>query len=505
MPARFVYDKTKSNFLRAESGYYLILSHSPLPVQRAFEKALFTKSFHGHYSPLGFLAEFLTAKFVGTRGGFWKWRQITAVALLATTLFVLVRNTGSALGVCRLKASLGGIGLTALLVYQPQMRDFVSWPFMSLHILWLIFTLLTLFCLVQSVRFPIQRWWPWLTVVAAYASINVVGLGLATIAAAVTVMAGMWLTARKLPSTGVSKLALPLACLSGLGIIHAILMLKLPPGEQGIQGTPWQFASFVEETLGFVANFTFATLRNLFSTGQPISPPWQNASDWPYGVLILLGFAALVSSALVRVVKEPTLRNQTRLIIQSFSSMCFLTIVALASFRLWHEPSLQGFRDYLNGPRYLVPSAFSLVGVMSEVLFIFASAPIFLNAFVNVSLVFCAISGNLQYAANVYPKVAPRSMYSHAHAWQSILAMARECRNRGLAIPNVPLGILTQEFVAWDLKRFEPLLRADLNIPQETTLQFIEWTGRIRDLPPEYSQDVPSLGEVQKKVGLKPE
>src|ERR1700738_3988390 len=62
----FVYHHTQSNFLRAESGWYLWLSHSTPAVQRDFEKILLTKSISGHYAPLGFLAEFATAKLVGT-------------------------------------------------------------------------------------------------------------------------------------------------------------------------------------------------------------------------------------------------------------------------------------------------------------------------------------------------------------------------------------------------------------------------------------------------------
>ena len=78
-----VYRHTQSNFLRAESGWYLLVSHSTPAVQHNFEKALLTKSFRGHYAPFGFLAEFVTSKLVGTHAGYWKWRQITVLALMA--------------------------------------------------------------------------------------------------------------------------------------------------------------------------------------------------------------------------------------------------------------------------------------------------------------------------------------------------------------------------------------------------------------------------------------
>ena len=79
--------------------------------------------------------------------------------------------------------------------------------------------------------------------------------------------------------------------------------------------------------------------------------------------------------------------------------------------------------------------------------------------------------------------------------------MAQECQKANLAIPNVPLGALTQEFDDWDLKVFEPLLRADLKAPPGTTLQFVDWPGATEELPSKY-RDLPSLSEVKKRLGL---
>ena len=80
--------------------------------------------------------------------------------------------------------------------------------------------------------------------------------------------------------------------------------------------------------------------------------------------------------------------------------------------------------------------------------------------------------------------------------------MASECQRANLAIPNVPLGALTQEFNTWDLKLFEPLLRADLKSPPGTNLQFVEWTDLMNELP-EYDRNVPSLPEVRHRLQLR--
>jgi hypothetical protein len=493
----FVYHHTQSNFLRAESGWYLFLSQSTAAVQHDFERDALTKSFSGHYTPFAFLAEFATAKLIGTHAGFWKWRQISVLALLATLLFLFARNSASALQLSRAKASLSAAGLTAILIFQPQMRDFVAWPFMILQLLWLLFTMGALLGLVQMVRRPTETLWPWLATIGAYASLHCLGLGIVTVAATGAALAGSWLATRRRPSSEAPKITVPLLTMIALAIIHAAFMLKFRADE--IAPLPgWHPTSFLMAALNFIPNFAFATLRSLFSTSEPPPSAWQSTQDWPYGLAILLAFGFLVSFAFLRVLREPTVRNRVRFILQTFASISFVMMIALIAIRQWQEPSPQGFVDYLAGPRYLIPSTFALAGVMAELLFLFASAPILLSAILYVGLMVCAIAGNLQYAANIYPKVKPNSVISHASAWRSVVEMARECQKAGLPIPNVPLGALTQEFYDWDLKRFEPLLRADLKAPLGTSLQFVTWT----EMPDGYYRDVPSLVEVQKKLQL---
>jgi hypothetical protein len=493
-----VYRHTQSNFLRAESGWYLFLSHSSPVVQHNTEKDFWTTSFNGHYAPLAFLAEYETAKLVGTHGWFWKWRQITVLALLATILFLFVRNSGCALQLSRLRASLSATGLTAILIFQAQMREFIAWPFMGMQLFWLLFSMIALLALVQMAASPGQTLWPWVAAGAAYASLHFLGLGLATVAATVAVLAGTWFGTPHRTSSYASKFAVPLLSMIALTALHGVLMLKLSPTNAFIS-SPGQFTPFLGASLSFIPNFALATLRGIFSAGQPTPGEWQSTPHWLYGLAVLLGFGFLVAFAFLRFLREPTMRNRTRFVLQTFTSVAFVTIIALTSVRVWREPHLR-FADYLTGSRYLIPSSFALAGLIADLLFVLASAPLLLGGILNAGLAAYAIVGNLQYAANVYPKENPRSMISHSAAWKSIVAMARECQRAGLAIPNVPLGALTQEFDDWDLKVFEPLLRADLKVPPETNLSFIAWPGLTNKLPDEYNRNVPSLGEVRKKL-----
>ena len=497
-----VYHHTQSNFLRAETGWFLFLSHSTPAVQHDSEKALLTGSFHGHYAPLGLLAEFESAKLVGTHASFWKWRQITLLALLGTMTFLFVRNSGYAFQLSQLRANFAAVGLTAILIFQGQMREFVAEPILMLQLCWLLFTVVSLLGLVQMARHPAKAVWPWVAAGAAYASLQFLGLGMATVAGTAAALAGLWFATRRRAPSDASKLTVPLLSIIALTALHGICVVKLARPETIVPSASWEPTQFLMASLVYIPNFAWATLRGLFSTGLPALSTWLSVQYWPYGLAILLGFGFLVTFAFSRFRKEPTVRNRTRFILHTFASVSFLALIALTSAREWHEPSPHGFADYLTGSRYLIPGSFSLAGLIGELFFVFPSAPIFAGAILNVGLAVCAIFGNLHYAKNIYPKVFPRSMISHAHAWQAVVAMAGECQRANLPIPNVPLGALTQEFIDWDLKLFAPLLRADLKAAPGTSFQFVEWTDLMNALPNEYNRDVPSLSEVRKRLKL---
>ena len=497
-----VYRHTESNFLRAESGWYLYLSHSAPFIQHGFEKALLTKSFYGHYAPLGFLGEFATAKLAGTHAWFWKWRQITALALLATVLFLAVRQSGFALELSRVNSSVAAAGLTALLIFQALMRDFVAWPFMILQLFWLLFSLLALMSLVQMAQRPSEKTWAWCAAAAAYASLQFLGLGIATVAATAAGMAGLWwLIRRSTPMDG-ARITVPLLSLIAITTVHALVTLEFPHAEIVAASPPWRPLPFLMATLAFIPNYLFAILQSLFDASRLTLNGWASAQAWPYGVVILLGFGFFLGHSFCRCRRDCTARNRTRFILRTFATVSFLMIIAMMAFRQWRDPSPEEFALHLVAPRSLIPGTFALAGIFADLLLLVASAPVLLNAILNLAVGVCAIIGNLNFAANGYPKAFSKSMISHKRAWQSVVAMARECRSADLAIPDVPLGTLTQEFYDWDLKLFEPLLRADLNLPEGTSLNMTPWTAFVGESPEEYRRQVPSLAKVRTRLQL---
>ena len=497
-----VYRGTASNFLRAESGWFLLLAHSAPEVQRSFAKTVLTKNHYGHYTPMAHLAEFETAKLAGTSGAFWKWRQITVVALLATALFQFGRVSGAALGLTRVQAPFSAAALTALLVFQVQMREFVAWPFMVMQLLWLLFSVLALLCLVRMAQSPEETKWPWLAPAAAYVSLHFLGLGIATVAATAAAMTGLWLAWPRAAALPGIKFAKPLLSLLGIAGLHAIAMQSFMRAAPVVPPPEWKPAAVLTESLGYIPNVFLAALRNLLSTTHSGPGPGQIGQDWPYGVAILLAIALLVSAAFFRAVKEPTVANQHRFLLHSFASTLFLTIVALLSIRQWLEPSPNGLADYLSGSRHLIPVSFALLGIVTELFLLVTWLPVFSGVMLHLGVGVCAVVAHFNFAAHVYAKASPRLMISHKSAWHSIVAMARECRQAGLAIPNVPLGELTQEFGDWDLKLFEPLLRSHLKLPPETNLELVPWSDVGNAPADNYSRQVPSLAQVKKRLNL---
>jgi hypothetical protein len=177
----------------------------------------------------------------------------------------------------------------------------------------------------------------------------------------------------------------------------------------------------------------------------------------------------------------------------------FLTNVPLIAVRQWSEPSPNQFVDYLSGPRYLIPASLVLVGFLFELFRAIASLR---GALLNAALGLCVVAGHLHFAARIFPNLAPGAMISHDRAWRSIIAMANECQSAGLAVPNVPLGQLTQEFSDWDLKLFEPLLRSDLKMSPETNLSMAPWSEFENGSQDEYARKVPALTDVRRRLRL---
>lgn len=493
-----VYHGTAENFLRAESGWYLMIANSEPALQRQVLRGFFTGAFNGHYTPIANAAELVTAKFVGTRAHFWKWRAIMLVALLGATFFVVAREVADAFGLRSSNCQLSAAALAAVLIFEAPMRELVGWPFMSLQLWWLIFTTGALLCVVRFARQPDQPRWLWSGAAAAYAALHCLGLGIATVAATLVALSAVRLANQNSRALPWRKVITPLGCLLLVAMIHGILMVRLlvPAADPSATAKRLNVAFFTD-ALGFVARLFLRTIEGMLSAGQP-SGSAVFRYDWTLGLALLAGFLALVLASFRRAVTNPGMTNTLRLALKAYGCVSFVAITAMVIFREQHGGWTAGFGYYLASGRYLVPAAFGLLAVSLSFLLAPTRRPR-VAAVSRLGLATVVIAANIYYAAKVQPQVAPRTVIAHGKAWRSIVSMARECLAAGVPIPNLPISDLT-DLDGSELKEFEPLLRADLQLPASVTLPFAPMQDVRQDADAAYLTKVPKLRAVQKLV-----
>lgn len=128
------YRHTPIALLRGEAGWYQTKAHAPVEEQRHLEHFFLTRSLKGHYLPIGFWSDFRFTKWAGMREPVWRARQIMVLAILATTLFLLILSLGRIWEFPRVAQFGVAAGLTAMYVFQPHMTDIVAWPTMVLQL-----------------------------------------------------------------------------------------------------------------------------------------------------------------------------------------------------------------------------------------------------------------------------------------------------------------------------------------------------------------------------------
>jgi hypothetical protein len=502
-----VYRKTPMNFLRAESGWFIYHADSDPETQLRFQRIFFTGSYGGHYTPLAFLAEFQMAKIAGTNESIWKWRQILALALVGAALGGTVYTIGGVFQLARPARSALAAAVAAGSVFRPEMMDFISWPFMILQLVFIGLSVLALYAVIRAVAFPEQPRWPWVAAGAAYASMHVSGLGLATVAAVSVVFAGILLVAGRVPSATChpdrKRIRSALVVMLCLSIAHgsAMLYLLAPQTPSGVG--LWSLSKLL---LGFTTHL-FATALQTF-LGTTLSEPGAQtiASSWPYGLIVIAGALLLLQEMLRRSLRNPSPLNLARFALHGFSVSAFLGFIVLTAARQFESASVESVATSLALgtflPRYVVPLHFLVVASAVDVLALLARrAPRFSSgAFSAIAL--AALVAQVDYRWNSFPYVAPLARISHSSAWNLIVATVRECRAAKLPVPNVPLGSLTREFSDWDPMMFEPVVRRELHLGREEQIEMIAWKEYLQSGRDRYRQSIPSLQLLEQKLYL---
>jgi hypothetical protein len=508
-----VYRRAPIQFLRAESGLYLSVSHSDVATQKRFTKKFFTESYGGHYTPFAFLAEFETARRVGTSRSIWRWRQIIAVAMVAALSFTALSRLTATMGARPRDRVAIAISLAALAAFQPAMVDLVGWPFMIMQLLWLALLMVALYCITQTVVQPTRGHWPWLAAAAAYASMHISGLGLVTVVAVAAALLMQFVQAGKIGTNDASRsrkqLAAPLATLLLAAAIHATAMIALVPKDEADPATPTVHGlAALKLALGFAFNFAFAGFRNLSLT-SPLAPDVLSiAYCWPLA-LLLLGLLAVALLRMwrraIRIAMGPS--ELTSVLVACFSAAGFLSLVALVVAREMAEaPAHQGLVPYFSAftsmPRYVIPVTYLLLPVLPLLLMRLAKFSRFIWIGC-IGLALAAAATQLEFQRGPLQMLEPATRISHRSAWRLLLNSARECRAAQLPLPNLPLGALAREFSDTNVESFLPLLRHDLQLRPEESLPLVE-LPRLEANDLQRYDALPSLKKLRRQLDLVP-
>ena len=492
-----VYRRVPIAFLRAESGWFLCLSHSDDETQRAMVRSFFTQSSAGHYTPLAFFSEFETAKIVGTSRNFWKWRQLLAVSVVGAALFAMVAAIARVLMPGTMQQLAIALALTATVLFQPSMIDWVTCPFMVMQLGWLGLSAAALFCLAKFFSIPARPRWAWLAAGAAYVSLHLSGLGLITVAA--TAAALFWLAFRRNDSMRHPALR---ACglMLVLAVLHGVMMLQpVSAAPATAQSAGLLFA--LKYLFGFVFNFVVAGLLSFTFTSPHVPDAYSIAYCWPLGLLLVVFGAAGLAQYLRRSRNPSTPSRELAAILLLFSATGFAAMMALIAGRSMIRPdAFVVLPWFLVVSRYTIPLQFLFLGPVILLLAWFAQRTPRLVVIGCCALVPTLIATQLAYQKNAMPFLVPGSRASHYTCWRLLVAAARECRAAGLPLPNFSMAPLTREFSESNVETFLPLLRHDLHLPPNEKIELAPLQSYRSD--PERYRPAPSVKILEQKLDL---
>jgi hypothetical protein len=503
----FCYYKTNITFLRAESGYFQMMSHAAPPPHSDMLRYFVTKSYYGHYIPVALYSELELSYLIGPRERFWKLRQLATVSFLATCLSLLVYTVARIHFLGRTQAMAIAAGVAAIFVFQPLMHEFVAWPFLVFQLGAFILYALTLFALVQWIKAPERKTWIWLAALFSYLSMHVIGFGLAAVSATAAVfiacLFGIYFGTLKEFAPARRALLAALTTLLVFASVHALCMQLLTA--QPVTSSPHVVSPHrIAVDLGFCVMAFVSMIHALIWFESP--PPSSYAEAlmgnlWPWGLfLVALAISFLVLRAR-SCLRQPTADQFTQFCLHCFSLTAFCGLIFMMVARHSIESDSSPIQNYLFGSRYLVPGNFMLFGSFAIFAVMASRRTPNAGAILFVILGFVALIAGRQFGATTYRKIDPRAEISHGKAWRSLVSLAHECRAASLPVPNVPMAPLT-EFFSFDLKLYEPLLRYSLHLPKEERIDFEPWE-KIRGAELEKYQSVaPSLDRTTRLLKL---
>jgi hypothetical protein len=345
----------------AESGLFLDRALSSGAERADFMHRHITGSYSGHFTPLAFWLETLQARLYGPREPLWFWRQMAALAFLGTAILLYLRALfgGGTAGATWTFAVAGAI----FFLCHPDIVQLVAWPFMVLQLLCAAVTALAAHRWVrvtQSNRS--EDLWTFLLV--SYASMHLLGVGLAVSLAAMSTT-GVWVLLRWLDGDA-SKPWLRSALLALLvtGVLTAFHGAAMASGAKVPGSAHLRFAIHLRRLGFFFVRSLYAGAEALWSNG---GMPWPSVRGertdavYGWGLLVLSIFGVILLGRRFHRSRHP--RDGAVFGLALFSLTALVADLVLILIRLRHDGSAEAQANYLIGARYLLfPSLFLFLG-----------------------------------------------------------------------------------------------------------------------------------------------
>lgn len=485
-----LYRTMAPQILSAETGVNIVLGYTAPANQRSWVAKFWRSSSNGHYMPFALSAEFLFSKFAGTNESLWRYRQLFGGGVIAFGVMGLFR---AAAREHTLAATILAAAAAALLTTPPIFGELLAWPFHIFQMLWLALALGVAWSFVELPGAQNPKRQLWLIAVLAYASMHVLGLGAATVAA--TLATFFLMLARPLPPNlfkiGPRSLILVTVTLAVAGAIHGWLMIALDHADKSVplmHHVEWQRA------LGLVVFTPISALAELAGGSLDSTRIDQVLySAWPLSAafVLTLGLTIFLLARRADI-------HFAALALLTFSGVLLLALVAMIVLRERAAPSPSYF-GYLAAPRYHLPLALPWLGFAAAALTVVA--PRRLPLFAALISLFAAggIAAHAVYQKEVVPLVTPLHGASQSQLWRDLFQLAREARAAHLPIPNLPLQQMAG-FPFQDFKFYDPVLQHELGTTAPD--QFLEWSECRGPRLQEYLTACPTLRPTAKLLDI---
>lgn len=498
------YKQLNVELLHAESGFFQVIAHSPREAQADFFRSFWTTSSHGHYTPLAFSAEFFFTKWAGMHGSWWRNRQLALGVCVAAAFFLFMRAAPLIAGLTPIVSWAVAGGTAMLIVEQPLMREFLQWPFHLFQLVWMI---LALALATAIARLPAARDKDksiYMIAACAYASMHVLGLGLALVVATLAVFLAITVGIRTggFNSFQSHRKALGIASifLLVLGGAHTVCMFALndeQPNAETVYKFTWQ------HFFGLMGWFPSSILLNVFGKrdGLKLSAELIR-SAWPLGLVVAAAMFVFVCFLFWRARAGLSERQDSGALLAVFSTVLLFSMLIMIAKRELDEPSERQLCGYLTASRYIYPFTAAWLGLALCTPLRLSPLKLKLAGVAFLIFGFAALGADLEYAAEIWPRVMPLHGASNLEIWRYVLQTAQEARAGNLPIPNIPLEPMTG-FAFIDLKFFEPLLRDELHLGASGRCHFVDWDQCSEEERTEYLAKCPSLLQLARLLDLK--